>query len=170
MPVAEYERSIESWIGRTVTGAKLSRISPHDDAASGVFTLETAFTAPRYGQLMQNRLLIFKPAIVSRRASLFLTDAYRKYPVQLSSQAYTETVRIQLPPGFEVDELPDAVELETTFGSYTARHTLENGSLVFTRRLTVRRSLLPVEQYAVVRGFYERILALEQAPAVLIRK
>lgn len=148
----------------------MTNVLANDDESSGVFSLQTEFTAPKYGQLMQNRLLIFKPVIVSRRASLFLTEAGRKHPIMLWSEAFTETVRIKLPAGFEVDELPEPVKLETEFGTYSATHTVENGDLLFTRLFTLRRSMLPVEQYGAVRSFYQRILAVEQAPAVLIRK
>jgi Domain of Unknown Function with PDB structure (DUF3857)/Transglutaminase-like superfamily len=166
----EYEKLIEAWVGRSVSGARVSNVSVTDDASTGNFTLKTDFAARSYGQLMQNRLLIFKPAIVSRRTSLFLTESQRRHPIMVRSQAYTETVRVKLPPGFQVDELPDPVKMQTEFGTYSATHTVENGDLIFTRLLTLRRSVLPAEQYSSVRAFYERILAAEQAPAVLLRK
>jgi Domain of Unknown Function with PDB structure (DUF3857)/Transglutaminase-like superfamily len=164
----EYERLIETWVGRSVSGARVSNISVAED--SGNFTLRADFATRNYGQLMQNRLLIFKPAIVSRRSSLFLTEPQRRHPIMLPSQAYKETVRVKLPAGFQVDELPDPVKLQTEFGAYSAVHTVENGELVFTRLLTLDRSILPVEQYSSVRSFFEKILAAEQAPAVLLRK
>ena len=141
-----------------------------DESAGAPFTLQAEFSAETYGQLMQNRLLIFKPAIVSRRESLFLTDATRKHPVLLDSGAYSESVRVKVPAGFQVDEVPEALKLEESFGSYAASHRLEDGYLVFTRSMTIRRSLLPVEQYGAVRSFFQKILAMEQSPAVLIRK
>jgi hypothetical protein len=166
----DYDKLIESWVSRSVNGAKVSNVVPDDNESAGDFTLHTEFTAPKYAQLMQNRLLIFKPAIVSRRSSLFLTESDRKHPIMLSPQAYTETVRIKLPSGFDVDELPDPVKLETDFGTYSANHSIENGDLVFTRLLILRRAMLPVEQYGSVSSFYQKILAIEQAPAVLMRK
>jgi hypothetical protein len=166
----DYRKLIEAWISRSVTGARISDVAANDDESAAAFMLRTDFSAPRYAQLMQNRLLVFKPAIVSRRSSLFLTDSERKYPVQLQSQAYTETVRIKLPAGFAVDELPDPVKLETDFGTYSVNHSVENGDLVFTRLMTVRRVLVPAAQYEVVRNFYQRILAAEQSPVVLIRR
>ena len=170
MPRADYEKWIESWITRSVTGARVSNIAATDDQSDGTFTLQAEVTAPRYGQLMQNRLLIFKPAMVSRRASLFLTEPGRRYPIVIPSHVSSESARFKLPAGFQVDEIPDPVKLEATFGSYSAVHSVENGDLVFTRTLTLRRSILPTEQYPAIRGFYERILAAEQAPAVLMRK
>jgi hypothetical protein len=167
---ADYDKMIESWVAGSVTGAKVSNIVASDDPVAGTFTFQADIAAARYGQLMQNRLLVFKPVIVSRRASIFLTDSQRTLPIMIRSQAYTETVRIKLPAGFQVDELPDPVKLETSFGSYFANYKVDGNDLVLTRLLTLQRSTLPASQYGVVRSFYERILAAEQAPAVLMKK
>jgi Domain of Unknown Function with PDB structure (DUF3857)/Transglutaminase-like superfamily len=167
---ADYEKAINGWVTRGATAAKLSKIDPRDDSAMGSFDLEVDFVAPAYGQLMQDRLLIFKPAIVSRRDSLTLTEAKRKHPVVLSSNAYSETVRVKLPAGFDVDEMPDPVKLETSFGSYSTSYEAKDGRLVFTRRLVQKGATIPVEQYDSVRKFFERIRAAEQAPVVLAKK
>jgi hypothetical protein len=170
VPRADYDKGIESWVTHSVAGARVSNIVVTDSESSNTFSLEADLAAARYGQLMQNRLLMFKPAMVSRRSSLFLTEPHRKHPIVLPSLASTETARFKLPAGFQVDEVPEPVKLEAAFGSYSAVHTVENGELVFTRTLTLRRSILPPEQYPAVRSFYERILAAEQAPAVLMRR
>ena len=62
------------------------------------------------------------------------------------------------------------LKLEETFATYSASHQVQEGTLVFTRSLTMHRTALPVEQYPAVRSFYQKILALEQSPAVLVRK
>ena len=166
----DYDKLIESWVSGSVSGAKVSNILAGDNPIAGTFTLQADIAAARYGQLMQNRLLVFKPVIVSRRSTVFLTDSQRTLPIMIPSQAYTETVRIKLPAGFVVDELPDPVKLETSFGSYFANYKVDGTDLVLTRLLTLQRSTLPASQYDVVRSFYERILAAEQAPAVLMKK
>jgi hypothetical protein len=167
---AEYAHVIESWISRGVTGAKLFRIDPTDNPVEGKFKLDVAFTANNYAQLMQGRLLVFKPALVSRTESLAFTDAKRKYPIALRSYAFNETVRVKLPEGFNVDELPDSMKLDTPFGSYSASYDVKDGQLTFTRSLTQRAATIPVEQYAAVRSFYEKVRAADQAPVVLTKK
>ena len=119
---------------------------------------------------MQGRLLVFKPAIVSRRESLSLTEAKRKHPIVIRSTAYSETVRMQLPAGFVVDEMPDPVKLVTSFGSYATTYEVKDGQLLFTRKLIQSAATIPVEQYNSVRSFFEKIRAAEQAPVVLARK
>ena len=66
---AQYLKLIEGWATSGASGAKVSRIDPKDNNEGGRFDLDVDFTAFNYGQLMQNRLLVFKPAIVSRRDS-----------------------------------------------------------------------------------------------------
>ena len=68
-------------------------MEPSDNSAEGRFTLNVEFSANQYGQLMQGRLMVFKPAIVSRREGLALTAPTRKHPVVLRANAYSETVR-----------------------------------------------------------------------------
>lgn len=166
----DYMKVIETWITTGASSAKVNRIEPVDDRLEGRFALDVDFTAERYAQSMQDRLLIFKPAIVSRLDALALTKSSRKAPVVLKSNAFTETVRVQLPAGFEVDEVPDALKVETPFGNYTATYEVKEGQLLFTRTLFMRAMTIPVEQYSAVRSFFERIRATEQAPVVLARK
>jgi hypothetical protein len=80
-------------------------VKPTDDQAGGKFALDVEFTSPSYAQTMRGALIVFKPTIVNRRASLLLTDDKRRHPVVLESQAWRETVRVKLPAGFVVDEL-----------------------------------------------------------------
>ena len=88
----------------------------------------------------------------------------------LISNAYSETVRVKLPAGFDVDELPDAVKLDTAFGVYNTSYDVKDGQLTFKRSLVQHAMTIPVEQYAAVRSFFEKIRAAEQAPVVLARK
>jgi transglutaminase-like putative cysteine protease len=169
-PRPEYARMIERWITRGASTAVVSRVEPADSMRDGRFSLQVDFDAARYGQLMQSRLLVFRPAIVSRRDSLFLTERARKHAVVLDSHAYAETTQVNLPPDFDVDELPDPLKLETPFGKYAASYEVKGNQLLFTRRLVVPSVTVPAEQYAAVRNFFERIRAAEQAPVVLAKK
>jgi hypothetical protein len=166
----DYQKTIEGWVNRAAAAARVSRIDPHDDGSAGRFNLDVDFSAPGYGQLMQGRLLVFKPVIVSRRESVPLTAAKRTNPIILKSTAYSETVRVNLPAGFEIDEMPDAVKLDVPFGSYSTSYQVKDGQLVFNRRLVQRAATIPADQYNSVRTFFEKIRAAEQAPVVLARK
>jgi hypothetical protein len=166
----EYTGMIERWLTTGATSARLSKMEPSDNTVEGRFTLNVEFSAQAYGQLMQNRLLVFKPAVVSRREGLSLTASTRKYPVVLRANAYSETVRVQLPSGFAVDEVPDAVKIETPFGSYVTSYEVKDNYLIFKRQLSQQATTIAPADYEKVRKFFESIRAAENAPVVLARK
>ncbi|HEX8087207.1 MAG TPA: DUF3857 domain-containing protein, partial [Blastocatellia bacterium] len=166
----DYLKRIEKWIANGASGATISSLNPADDSAGGRFALDVDFKALHYGQVMQGRMLIFRPAIVSRRDSLFLTDGTRRHPVVLEPNAYTETVKVRLPEGFEVDELPSAMKLDTPFGTYATSYVVKNGQLSFTRSLILRGATIPAVDYENVRDFFKKMGAAEQTPVVLAKK
>ncbi|HEU0253252.1 MAG TPA: DUF3857 and transglutaminase domain-containing protein, partial [Pyrinomonadaceae bacterium] len=83
----EYTGMIEHWLTSGATSARLSKMEPVDYTNDGRFTLNLEFSAQQYGQLMQGRLLVFKPVVVSRPNALALTAATRKHPVVLRANA-----------------------------------------------------------------------------------
>lgn len=170
MSKPDYTVTIEAWLTKGVTSARINKIEPTDNTSDGSFGLNLEFTASTYGQLMQDRLLVFKPVVVARREALSLTAPTRKHPVVLRANAYSETVRVQLPTGFVVDELPDAVKLQTPFGSYVTSYEVKNNELVFKRRLSQQATTIAAADYEMVRKFFESIRSAENAPVVLARK
>ncbi|HXC72170.1 MAG TPA: DUF3857 domain-containing protein [Pyrinomonadaceae bacterium] len=166
----EFTGLIERWLTEGATAARLSKLEPSDNGAEGRFTLNVEFSANAYGQIMQGRLMVFKPAVVSRREALALTAAKRTLPVVLRASSYSETVNVQLPAGFTVDEVPDAVKIETPFGSYVTSYEVKDNKLVFKRKLSQQATTIAASDYEVVRKFYESIRAAENAPVVLAKK
>lgn len=81
LPVADYKKMIEGWIGRGITSARVGKIEPIDKIKENKFDLNIELNTPVYGQLMQNRLLVFKPVVVDRLNSLRLTESVRMHPV-----------------------------------------------------------------------------------------
>jgi hypothetical protein len=167
---SEYVKTIERWVTTGASGARVERVEPQDDFEKNEFNLAVDFSADRYGQLMQNRLLVFKPVLVARRDSLALNKPSRKTPVVLDSHAFREVARFRLPDGFAVDEMPEDLALETAFGSYRCSFRVDEGILHFERSLILKPVTVPVEEYQQVREFFEKIRSTEQAPVVLLRR
>jgi uncharacterized protein DUF3857/transglutaminase superfamily protein len=164
----DYRKVIEHWISADAPGANVSEIVV-DDAADSEFSLSVAFDADHYGQTMRDRLLIFLPAVVSRRDDTAFCDAERRHPVVLSGHKYTETATFQLPESFEVDESPEPVELSTGFGRYKAAIKIDGHKLIFERQLDLDSALIPPSEYGELRNFFAEIQRYEQTPVVLIR-
>lgn len=167
---ADYNRVIEGWISRGATGAKTSKIEPKDDLELGGFTLNVDFAAVAYAQIMQNHLMVFKPAVVGRLERFGFSEGKRTHPYLLRSQSYTEQVRIKLPAGFAVDEMPDPTKLDAPFGTYSASYETSGDQVIFTRSLKVKRSTIPASDYDSIRNFFGQVHSAEQSPVVLVKK
>jgi hypothetical protein len=166
----EYRKSLEGWLTRGATGAQLVSVKSNDRFTESKFDLDVDFEAPLYGQLMQNQLLVFRPAIVGRQKEIYLTDAKRTTPMELDGFALRETATFTLPAGFAVDETPDAVTLETDFGRYTTKYEIQAGKLVYTRTISMKRMVVPVDRYDAVKAFFSKVRDADQSPVVLARK
>jgi hypothetical protein len=167
---SDFNQAIERWLTRGATAAQLVKLTPNDKQTDAGFDLDVEFSAPRYGQIMQDRLMVFKPVIASRTSSIYLTEKTRSHPVMLDSESFTETATFKLPAGFVVDEMPDAVNLSTNFGKYSTKYEVKDGKLLFTRILIMTRTSVPADKYNEVRDFYSKMMDAEQAPVVLLRK
>lgn len=167
---SDYKKALEAWLTRGSTGAKLVSHLPKDKQSEAGFDLDVEFSAPGYAQLMQNRLLVFKPVVVGRRNAVWLTESKRTNPIELDSHAMKETAVFTLPTGFVIDELPEAVNLDTDFGKYSTSIVEKEGKLVFTRSLVMNRVTVTPDKYTKVKDFFTKMLEAEQLPVVLLKK
>lgn len=168
--VSSYNKMIEKWVVRGISTARVGKITPVDKSNENKFDLDVELDAPIYAQLMQGRLLVFKPVVVDRLNSLWLTDNNRTHPVVMEANSFNETATFKLPVGFVVDETPDPINLETPFGKYSTSYEVKDNNLVFKRSLVLNSATIPVEKYASVKDFFVKIRSAEQSPVVLLRK
>jgi len=166
---ADYNRRIEGWVSRSATGAQTTKITPADNT-NGSFNLDVEFSARNYAQIMQSRLMVFKPTVIGRMESMSFSEGKRMNPYMIESRSYSEEVKVKLPQGFTVDEMPDAAQVETSFGKYNAAYEVKGEYLVFTRSLKLNRATVSPDKYDSVRAFFAKVHAAEQAPVVLITK
>ena len=113
------------------------------------------------------------PAVASAGdwGKLLLFDpTERRYSVVLEADSFQETVEVDLPLGFSVDEMPEPVALATPFGRYRADWRVEAGKLFFKRHLELDNAVVPPEDYASVKEFFDEMIADDQAPVVLMRR
>lgn len=168
----KYPDFIRNWISQTVRLAKISKAEAVDLQEKGAFDSEIEFVAPGYASMMRDKLLVFKPAFVSRRDFSPPDQTKRKYPVIIQPRSFAESVDIAIPADFDVDEMPRAVETAESFGRYsmTCEFDAETRQVRYRRSLTMDAAEIPAKNYSRVRAFFETIRKTEQAPVVLSRK
>lgn len=119
---------------------------------------------------MRDRLLIFKPCVLPRREAIVLAATKRQHPVVLDAHAFSETIRVTLPAGFEVDEMLEPVRIKSDFGEFEGSGRVEQGKLIVERRVELKPMTVPAARYEEVRRFLATINGWEQSAIVLARK
>jgi hypothetical protein len=141
-----------------------------DTPRDGNYTIDLEFTAPGYAQIMQKRLMVFRPSILEPVDPLPFSDPKRAYPAVINARTWRDTVTVVLPEGFEVDEIPAPAKLETAFGTYESKSVVEEGVLTFTRTLELKSAVVAVEDYARLREFTGKVGGADSASVVLAKK
>jgi Domain of Unknown Function with PDB structure (DUF3857)/Transglutaminase-like superfamily len=165
----ERQRRLERWVNQMAKSATIANVTPQDDFAHNRFHLHLELSAASYGQVMQGRLLVFKPAVLDRQPRLYLRDEKRTEPLVLDAKTYRKRVHIQLPTGFIVDEMPECGKLKTSFGAFSCTIKQEAGALVLTQEVETQAVSIPPENYAQARNFFNAIAGFEEQPVVLVK-
>ncbi len=165
----ELKRGYERSLARNVGAIAVGQAAISGKIAEGQMQLSLDFSAASFSQAMQG-MVIFKPGTLALGADYAFTTAERKLPVKLDADVCRDSVRIKLPAGYKIDEMPDAVHLDSRYGVYQASWQAEGRDLVFEQSTEVRDALVPAAQYAELRAFFEKIAGSQKAPVVLMKK
>ncbi|HLY19954.1 MAG TPA: DUF3857 domain-containing protein [Bryobacteraceae bacterium] len=166
----EVAKTLERWMAGHVPGTSISLAEPSDNFPDNTFRLALQFAAPHYGQLMQNRLLVFRPGAVPRSDFVPVTTAERKYPLVVKGEIFRETVKAKLPPGFAVDEIPAGARVEGSLGIFKSTCLVKDNEITWIRSLDIQAQVIPAARYGEVKSFLQRVADAEAEPIVLVRK
>jgi hypothetical protein len=164
-----YRRQLEAWVARSGPGASVSRLDA-SEAEGGAMRVAVDFTTPAYAKSMGGRLLVVKPRVLPARNRVYLSDASRRYPVVLSSEAFEERLRMKLPEGFAGEEMPRSSQGSAAYGSHSSSCEAAGGYLSCVRKVSVSAAVIPVEQYKDVKDFFAWVNSAGTEPVVLARK
>ncbi|WP_321471897.1 DUF3857 domain-containing protein [uncultured Paludibaculum sp.] len=162
----DYQKRLERWIGRSVQGAATSNLETED--GSDQFVLRGQFASQHFAQQPQARMIIFKAGLLEYD-DWRLTAKTRQYPVVIDTDALSETVRIQLPAEYKIDELPSAMRLDSPYGKYEATWTAEGQSVLFRRKLEIPAQTIPAAKYSELKQFLDAVAGSANSPVVLVR-
>ncbi len=167
---AGVRRSFEFILTRHIGGVSLDKLETKDNAAAGRLTIDLRFTAPQFGRILQNRLLLVTPGALLSGGSYAFPAGERRHPVKLDAERREDVIALQVPAGFQVDELPEPVVVESELGTFRARWKAGEGTVEMEQQLELRDSVTPATGYAGVRAFFEQVSAAANAAVVLVRK
>jgi hypothetical protein len=86
--------------------------------------------------------------------------------------AYTDldTIRYHLPEGIYPEFLPEPVKLKTKFGEYEATYKVDQGNLVYIRKLKMNKGEFPPETYQEMIDFFKGMNKADNTKLVFMSK
>jgi hypothetical protein len=168
----EYKTNYQRFLNNIAKGAAISKISAEDRFEQNQFDLNIDFDSRQYAQIMQNRLLIFKPAVVEIAPSIapfFPKNESRMSPIVLRASVYRKTVHVKLPAGFSIDEAPGSYQLKDDFAVFTLSFKQEPGLLTMTEELRTEAATLAPDQFDKVKKFFDYCRGADLQTVVLAK-
>ena len=115
------------------------------------------------------KFLIFRPNLYQDVLSNTpFSKADRKYDICfVGTSSNSSETEISLPGGFNVEEIPENMPLETDFAAYDRAYLLEGNVLKITEKLVRRDARVPVSRYHEVKKFYQDVIQAQKQQVVL---
>ncbi len=116
-------------------------------------------------------LLLVRPRVIGTFVRGFLeTKEPRQFPVEFEGpERDTDLFEINLPAGFEVDELPPPVDVDVGFAAYHTKTEAVGRTLRYTRTIEFKELSVPAEKASQLKEFYRTIAGDERNSVVLKR-
>ncbi|PWK17465.1 uncharacterized protein DUF3857 [Arcicella aurantiaca] len=113
--------------------------------------------------------MFLNPNLMSVENSIPPTsDKPRVHEVELkNTYIETDTVTYILPKNIQVEAKPEAVKLESKFGTYYAENQIKDGKLFYIRKFVRNRGKYPATAYAEMIDFYKKIAKADKSQVVL---
>jgi hypothetical protein len=163
----DFDKAMERWLASSIPGVRVKKVETQD--SEGEFKTIVEFESDRYAQIPNQKMQIFRAAVFRQYEAVRLNEKTRKLPVVLNTDAFEEEIKILLPQGYKVDEIPDAVAVKNEYGSYQAKWASDLGSVTFTRKLEVPAKTVPAAQYVSLKKFFDTVYGSSNQPVVLTR-
>lgn len=160
-----FERSLSQQLG----GVTLTSVSLKEYGESKVrATIDV--NVLRFAQLMQGRLLLVSPGNLVPGSDFIFREKERRLPMKIRGRARRNVVRLQIPPGFAPDEVPDPVKVSGEYGDYEAYWLVKDNEIVFDQTVKLKDVTAPAADYAKVKKFFDQFAGAQNSAVVLVKK
>jgi hypothetical protein len=164
----EQRRAFEEYLTRYLAGPTLEKFSAENAQGNGAeLTLHASFKAPDYAKNAGGMLLV-RPRVINSDYRRVQLKGERLYPVEFDSTVNkSEDYTIRFPAAYTVEDLPDPVNLDFGFATYSSRTESKGNELHFVRDFQLKQAELSTDQYAKLRDLMNQIQTDESSPVML---
>ena len=163
------QRWAETWLAQSLGGATVSEASLSLDGGRGSCAWSVRFQAPRYAQVLSDRMLVLRPFFIGNGEREPCDGEKRTLPIRLAAEAYRESVTVRLPQGYAVEELPPPTRVESVFGRFEATAEVRDGVFHAVRSIEIPSARVEAGECGRLKSFFDRIRAAERVTFVVTR-
>jgi hypothetical protein len=166
---ADRIKPIESLLAGSLSSFQITKASiANFEQTDRPFGFNYSFESDNYAKLAGD-LILLRPRVLGVKSETVLeTKEPRKFPFEFEGPFRdTDQFEIALPFGYEVDELPPAMDVDYPFGSYHSKTEATGQILHYTRSVEIRQLSVPVSSMSDLKKFYRIIATDERNTAVL---
>jgi Domain of Unknown Function with PDB structure (DUF3857)/Transglutaminase-like superfamily len=167
---AELRKRFERSYSRWVPGSSIGGISTSPGAEDNQLNVNLNVAADRFGQVMQGRLFVIRPGLLTSGGEYVFTSKTRKTPIELAADLRNDAIAIKLPEGFKLDELPRPTKIASPYGTLEVTWTVKDGQIMMVETLEITETVVPASDYTKVRDFFDLVAGAHNAPVVLVRE
>ncbi len=171
-----YQRSNEQYLD--LINARVHRANPlcrdltwtdewHPSEAH--YRLSVGFSAAGYARAMPGGLMLVSPDVLPGTAKFEPWNVEQPGTVVLGSDEVEEEVRLAIPEGYSVEELPDGWKAERASMKAEVTYKLDGGTVILTKHLSRSAGFFQKADYEELRSFYRDVHEAERR-SILLRK
>lgn len=133
-------------------------------------TVSLDLTLRRFATVSGKRLMI-TPNLMSKNSFVPEKVESRKTEI-VRSMGYTDldTIRYQIPNEIYPEFLPEPVKLKSRFGEYESSYSVDQGLVLYTRKMVMRKGRYPAEAYQELIDFYKAVTKADNVKLVFLNK
>jgi hypothetical protein len=164
---SERAKTLDHRLSATLKNVTVQQLTVQDlNAHDKALTLSYQLTAQGYAQ-KTGALVLVRTRVLGEK-EIEINWAKRKLPIQLSGvTTETDSYEIQLPPGYAVDDLPEAKQIDVGFASYKSKIEANGSTLHYSREYVVREPDIGADRFSDLRKLEGTIGDDEFGSAVL---
>ncbi len=133
-------------------------------------TVKIALVIPQLAPVSGKRIFL-TPNLMNRLTFIPEANTNRKTPIFVKT-GFTDVdvVRYHIPEQIYPEFVPEPIHIESIFGVYDAEYVMEQGLMVYKRKLTMKDGQFAPEHYQNLRNFYQDIKKADQVKVVFLSR
>jgi len=145
-------------------------VAGNEHAIDRPFLWDYELRADHYARTTGPLMMVRPRVLGSESSGLLETRKPRQNAIEFEAPGRdTDVIEIDLPAGFEVDDLPPPVSVDEGFAAYQSRTEVKERVLRYTRSFEIRELSVPASKADRLKSLYRAIATDERAVAVLRR-